>query len=93
MEDTTMSLRESSVSIVITPKTDGDRDRLQRALRIMVAEDPDCHALVAPDGARTLLSAPNINHLERLVDRLKRDFLVEAGVGGPTSTGDVGEPQ
>ena len=88
-----MSLRESSISIVITPKTVQDRDRLERALRIMVAEDPHCHALVAPDGAETLLSAPTMNHLERLVDRLRREFHVEAFVGSPTSTGDVGEPR
>jgi elongation factor G len=88
-----MSLRASSVSIVITPKTDGDRDRLERALRVIVAEDPNCHALVAPDGAQTLLSAPSPNHLERLVDRLRRDFYVEAYVGPPTSTGGAEEPQ
>jgi elongation factor G len=88
-----MSLRESSVSIVITPKTPADGDRLQRALRIIGAEDPDCHALRAPGGAETLLSAPSPNHLERIVDRLKREFRVEAGVGRPTSTGDVGEPR
>lgn len=88
-----MSLGESSVSIVITPKTEGDRERLERGLRIMAAEDPRCQALVAPDGAQTLLSAPNPNHLERLVDRLRREFLIEAAVGRPTSTGDVGEPR
>jgi elongation factor G len=84
-----MSLGESSVSIVITPKTEQDRERLQRGLRILAVEDPHCHALVDPDGAQTLLSAPSPNHLERLVDRLKREFLVEAAVGRPTSTGDV----
>ena len=86
-----MSLGESSVSIVISPKTVQDGERLERGLRIMVAEDPHCHALAAPDGAQTLLSAPSPNHLERLVDRLRREFLVEAYVAPPTSTGDVGE--
>ena len=89
MEGATMSLRESSVSVVVTPKTAGDRDRLERGLRILVAEDPDCHALVAPDGAQTVVSVPTPNHLERLVDRLRREFLVEAAVGRPTSTGDA----
>ena len=84
-----MSLGESSVSIVITPKTVRDRDRLERGLRIIVAEDPGCHALVAPDGTETVVSAPSPNHLERLVDRLKREFHVEAAVGRPTSTGDA----
>jgi elongation factor G len=82
----TMSLRESSVSIVITPKTNGDRERLERGLRFIVAEDPDCHAMVAPDGAQTLLSAPSPDHLERVVDRLRREFHVEAFVERPTST-------
>lgn len=86
-----MSMRESSVSIVITPKTVQDRVCLERGLRIIVAEDPDCHALVAPDGAHTLLSALNGDHLDRLVDRLRREFHVKAGVGRPTSTGDAGE--
>ena len=88
-----MSLRESSMSIVITPKTAGDRDRLERALRIMAADDQDCHALVAPDGGQTVLSALNGDHLDRFVDRLKREFHVEAAVGRPTSTGDAGEPR
>jgi elongation factor G len=87
-----MSLRESSVSVVITPKTVGDRDRLERALRIMVAEDPDCHALVAPDRSEMVLSALSIQHLNRLVDRLKREFHIEAGLGRPTTEGDVGLP-
>ena len=87
-----MTLGESSISVVLTPKTAGDRDRLQRALSILVAEAPLCHALVAPDGAQTVLSAANPQHLDLLVDRLKREFHVEAGVGRPTSTGDLAGP-
>ena len=84
-----MSLGESSLPIVLTPKTASDRERLRRAMGILIAEDPHCLALVAPDGAQTVLSATSIQHLERLVDRLRLEFQVEAGVGGPTSTGDV----
>jgi elongation factor G len=85
-----MSLGESSVSIVVTPKTAGDLERLRRAVEVLIAEDPQCNALVAPGGAQTVLSATSIHHLERLVDRLGKEFHVEAGVGRPTSTGDVG---
>jgi elongation factor G len=88
-----MSLRESSVSLVMLPKTPLDRQRLDRALRVISAEDPDCHALWAPNRPEVLVSARSLAHLERIVDRLKREFQVEAALGRPSSTGQLGTPE
>ena len=86
-----MSLRESSVSLVMLPKTPLARKRLDAALRTITAEDRDCHALWAPNRPEVLVSARTLQHLERIMDRLKREFFVEAALGRPTTTGDLGE--
>jgi elongation factor G len=88
-----MSLRESSVSLVMLPKTPLDRQRLDAALRAITAEDRDCHALWAPNRPEVLVSARTLQHLERIIDRLRREFFVEATIGRPTTTGDLGEPR
>jgi elongation factor G len=85
-----VSLGDSSISIVVMPKTSADADRLDRGLRQMVAEDPRLHVLRDPQTGHTLISAVDLQHLEVVVDRLKREFQVEAGVGKPTTVGDVG---
>lgn len=84
-----MSLADSSISLVVMPKTPADGDRLDRALQQMTAEDPRLHALRDPHTGHTLISAVDIQHLEIVVDRLKRQFNVEAGLGRPTTAGDV----
>jgi elongation factor G len=83
-----MSLRESSVSLVMLPKTPLDRKRLDAALKTITAEDRDCHVLWAPNRPEVLVSARNLQHLEKVVDRLKREFLVEAALGRPTTTNE-----
>jgi elongation factor G len=81
-----MTLRASSISIVVTPNTPADREKLRRAVSALAAGDPPLHAIASPDGRETILSAVDMAHLERVVDRLKREFGVEAGVGKPSST-------
>lgn len=84
-----MSLADSSISLVVMPKTSADGDRLDRGLQQLMAEDPRLHALRDPHTGHTLISAVDIQHLEIVVDRLKRQFHVEAGLGRPTTAGDV----
>ncbi|MEO5821353.1 MAG: hypothetical protein ABIT71_12690 [Vicinamibacteraceae bacterium] len=84
-----MSLADSTISVVVMPRTAADEQRLDRGLKQMSAEDPRLHVLRDPQSGHTLISAVDLEHLELVVDRLKRQFLVEAGIGKPTSTGDV----
>jgi elongation factor G len=82
-------LGDSSISVVVVPKTPADQDRLDRGLRQMIAEDPRLHALRDPQTGDTLISAVDPRHLDVAVDRLRREFQVEAGVGKPTTAGDI----
>jgi elongation factor G len=82
-----VSLGDSSISVVVMPKTPADQDRLDVGLRQMIAEDPRLHALRDPQTGHTLVSAADIQQLENVVDRLKRQFQVEAGLGKPTTAG------
>ena len=84
-----MSLADSSISVVVMPKTTADEDRLDRGLRQMMAEDPRLHALRDPQTGHTLISTVDIQQLEAVVDRLRRQFNVEAGLGKPTTAGEV----
>ena len=81
-----MTLQASSVSVVVTPKTPADREKLRRGLAALTADDPVLHAMKSPDGRETLICAGGVVHLERVIDRLRREFGVEAGVGKPSST-------
>ena len=85
-----MSLADSSISVVLMPRTPADDERLARGLGAMIAEDARLHAMRDPQTGFTLISAVDVRHLDIVVDRLKRQFRVEAGVGKPTTAGDVG---
>jgi elongation factor G len=85
-----MSLADSSISVVLMPKTPADDERLARGLGAMIAEDARLHSMRDPQTGYTLVSAVDIRHLDMVVDRLARQFRVEAGVGKPTTDGDVG---
>jgi elongation factor G len=82
-----VSLGDSSISVVVMPNTPADQDRLDRALRQMIGEVPRLHALRDPQTGHTLVSAGDIQQLEIVIDRLKRQFQVEAGLGKPTTAG------
>jgi elongation factor G len=72
------------ISLDITPKTPADQRKLARALQILAAEDAELR--VSPGAGRscTVIGAASEAHLEGIVDRLKREFEVEASVGRPT---------
>ena len=71
------------ISIAIEAKTTADQDRLSEALAKLAAEDPTFHVRVDNETNQTIISGMGELHLEILVDRLRREFGVEANVGRP----------
>lgn len=72
------------ISLDITPKTPADQQKLARALQVLAAEDPDLRVSAGVARDCTVIRATSEAHLEQVIDRLKRDFEVEASVGRPT---------
>jgi elongation factor G len=78
-----MKFPEPVVSIAIEPKTKMDEDKLAKALARLAEEDPSFRVKSDPETNQTVISGMGELHLEILVDRLKREFKVEANVGAP----------
>ena len=74
---------EPVISIAIEPKTKADQEKLGQALQRLAVEDPSFRVIQSEDTAQTLISGMGELHLEIIVDRLKREFKVEANVGTP----------
>ena len=74
---------EPVVHVAIEPKTRADQETLQAGLIKLAEEDPTFRVRVDPDTAQTVISGMGELHLEILVDRLFREFKVEANVGKP----------
>ena len=74
---------EPVISIAIEPKTKSDQDKLGDALIRLSLEDPSFRVNQSEDTAQTLISGMGELHLEIIVDRLKREFKVDANVGNP----------
>ena len=79
----TISFPEPVISIAIEPKTKSDQDKLGNALARLSAEDPTFRVRSDEETAQTILSGMGELHLEILVDRLFREFAMEASVGKP----------
>ncbi|MCD6577171.1 MAG: elongation factor G [Anaerolineaceae bacterium] len=71
------------ISVAIEPKTSADRDKLDKALQRLSEEDPTFKVRVDKDTGQTLISGMGELHLEILVDRMLREFNVQANVGKP----------
>ena len=71
------------IDIAIEPKTKADQDKLGLALARIAAEDPSFRVKTDPDTGETLISGMGELHLEIIVDRLTREFKVDARVGRP----------
>jgi elongation factor G len=78
-----MSFPEPVIQIAIEPKTKADQDKLSEALAKLSDEDPTFKVKVDEETGQTLISGMGELHLEILVDRMKREFKVEANVGKP----------
>lgn len=74
---------EPPVSIAIEPKTKADQEKMSIALQRLAEEDPTFRVKVDDETAQTIISGMGELHLEILVDRMKREFNVEANVGQP----------
>jgi elongation factor G len=74
---------EPVVAIAIEPKTKADEERLDRALGKLADEDPTFKVRFDPDTGQTIIAGMGELHLEVLVERLFREFSVQAAVGRP----------
>jgi elongation factor G len=71
------------VSIAIEPKTKSDQEKMSIALQRLAEEDPTFRVRVDDETTQTVISGMGELHLEILVDRMKREFDVEANIGAP----------
>jgi len=78
-----MHFPEPVISIAIEPKTKGDVDKLGSSLHKLALEDPSFKVKTDEETAQTIISGMGELHLEIIVDRLLREFNVEANVGKP----------
>lgn len=78
-----MVFPEPVISVAIEPKTKADQDKLSSAMVKLSEEDPTFQVRVDDETGQTLISGMGELHLEVLVDRMLREFKVEANVGNP----------
>jgi elongation factor G len=78
-----MEFPEPVIQIAIEPKTKADQDKLSDALVKLSDEDPTFKVKVDDETGQTLISGMGELHLEILVDRMRREFKVEANIGKP----------
>src|SRR5215472_479063 len=78
-----MEFPDPVISIAIEPKTKADQEKLGGALQRLATEDPSFRVTTNPETNQTLISGMGELHLEIIVDRLLREFKVDANVGKP----------
>jgi len=78
-----MVFPEPVISVAIEPKTKGDQDKMGVALQKLAEEDPTFRTYTDQETGQTIISGMGELHLEIIVDRMKREFKVEANVGAP----------
>jgi len=79
----TIRFPEPVISVAVEPLTKADQDRMGTALARLSEEDPTFRVRTDPDSGQTLISGMGELHLDVIVDRMKREFKVEARVGRP----------
>jgi len=78
-----MKFPEPVIDVAIEPKTKADQDKLANGLAKLAEEDPTFRVHTDPETGQTIISGMGELHLEIIVDRLRREFKVEANVGRP----------
>lgn len=78
-----MVFPEPVISVAIEPKTKADQEKMALALNRLAQEDPSFRVRTDEESGQTIISGMGELHLEILVDRMKREFNVEASVGKP----------
>jgi elongation factor G len=71
------------IEVAVEPRSKADQDKMSQALARLAAEDPSFRVTSDPDTAQTVIAGMGELHLEVLVDRMRREFKVEANVGQP----------
>ncbi|MBY8915380.1 elongation factor G [Nitratireductor rhodophyticola] len=78
-----MEFPDPVIQIAIEPKTKGDQEKMGLALNRLAAEDPSFRVKSDEESGQTIIAGMGELHLDIIVDRLKREFKVEANVGAP----------
>jgi elongation factor G len=78
-----MEFPDPVISVAVEPKTKGDQDKLGQGLQRLAEEDPTFRVRTDEETGQTLIAGMGELHLEIIVDRLKREFNVDANVGRP----------
>ena len=78
-----MSFPEPVISVAIEPKTKGDQEKLGTAIQRLAEEDPTFKVYTDEETGQTIIAGMGELHLDILVDRMRREFKVEANVGKP----------
>jgi elongation factor G len=78
-----MEFPEPVISIAVEPKTKADQEKMGLALSKLAQEDPSFRVATDQESNQTIISGMGELHLEIIVDRMKREFSVEANVGKP----------
>jgi len=78
-----MEFPEPVISVAVEPKTKSDQEKMGLALQKLAQEDPSFRVRTDEESGQTIISGMGELHLEIIVDRMKREFKVEANVGAP----------
>ncbi len=78
-----MEFPEPVISVAVEPKTKSDQEKMGVALQKLAQEDPSFRVRTDEESGQTIISGMGELHLEIIVDRMRREFKVEANVGAP----------
>jgi elongation factor G len=92
-----MEFPDPVIELAVEPKTTADQEKMSLALSRLAAEDPSFRVSTDQETGQTVIKGMGELHLEIIVDRMKREFKVEANVGAPqvayretiTKTGEI----
>jgi elongation factor G len=78
-----MEFPDPVIEVAVEPKSSADQEKMGLALSRLCAEDPSLHASVDEESGQTVLKGMGELHLEIIIDRMRREFKVEANIGAP----------
>ncbi len=78
-----MEFPDPVIEIAVEPKTKGDQEKMSIGLQRLASEDPSFRVHSDPESGQTIIRGMGELHLEVIVDRLKREFKVDANIGAP----------
>ncbi len=78
-----MEFPEPVIEIAVEPKSKADQEKMSLALQRLAAEDPSFRVAVDHESGQTVIKGMGELHLDIIVDRMKREFKVEANIGAP----------